>query len=689
MMMRSRFGLITNDILVFFLAATAYFAISVLFLFRLISSFGNAAQQDWGIPLTAQAAYSDLHSLFFAWQYTGFGGPPVGYWGLPYFQFLNAALAPLGFFGGTEVKELSVSLVALAGIAAYVLCKSFGLRFFSSFLSGLFFMATPLVFNWLTFGFIYYLIAYDLLPIMILITRKYLENSDLRYALINGVIFSVVLEQATFIVLYPLLWILFVLFESRGKPKIILRGLFFTFVSLSVWFLTALSFFTTFNKETFSFYQGSFFGVINAQYSHLSSLLNPIRLWGSTYNFQFETYFPKELALLSFIPALLVAFGILLKPRDRHVLFFSLAFLFVFVAYESYNNLHYIVYNLPFGAVFEAPSIFLVPASLGIAVLVGYVSETISRPSARFDNGLSRDISRIGISLLILILIISAGIPWWAGQASGTPIPGPPTKLNLYQIPSGYMKWSAAVPYDNENFVLYAPLNGNAQIMNTSYFSGSYEGVNYGIFTQVNNLPYISVFNNTQLLNELFSGSSTVGESWGLDSIKYIVVYTNVESTYNMSNLLNLLSRQNGIVKVANLSDVVVYQDEYAKPVAYANSSNATTQIIYHDPTSYKVLASSTSPYLLVLNQAYSSGWLASVNGTTLPSADHEKVNGFNVWFINYTGTMTINIHYGPQMAFLVSTMVSVGVLLVVLLFVGLATVIDVRAKKVDIFKTD
>src|SRR5208283_28060 len=106
-------------------------------------------------------------------------------------------------------------------------------------------------------------------------------------------------------------------------------------------------------------------------------------------------------------------------------------------AYESYNNLHYLVYNLPYGSIWEAPSIFLVPASLGLALLIGYSSYTFSRITIRFGNSTKRKVIRIFSFAVVLILIISASIPWWTGQTSGNPISGPPLKLNLYQIPSG------------------------------------------------------------------------------------------------------------------------------------------------------------------------------------------------------------------------------------------------------------
>ena len=155
-------------------------------------------------------------------------------------------------------------------------------------------MTTPVVFNWLMQGYIFYLIAYGLLPLVILTTKKFLETNDLRYALVNGIILSIAMAIPTFILIYPLLGFLFVLFESRGCLKIIRRGLVLTAISLSIWLLIMLSFFTS-RTAMLSFYQGNYFDVMVSQFYHFSSLIDPIRLWGSTFNYPFETYFPKKI----------------------------------------------------------------------------------------------------------------------------------------------------------------------------------------------------------------------------------------------------------------------------------------------------------------------------------------------------------------------------------------------------------
>ncbi len=540
-------------------------------------------------------------------------------------------------------------------------------------------MSTAVVFDWLMQGYVYYLIAYLLLPLLILTTKRFLETNDLRYALINGIMLSIAMAQPTFILIYPLLGFLFVLFESRGCLKIIRRGIVLTAISLSIWFLTALSFFTS-RTAALSFYQGNYFDVMLSQFNHFSSLIDPIRLWGSTFNYQFETYFPKQLIFLSFLPLLVTAIALLLRPRDRRVLFCALAYLFVFFSYQSYINLHYLVFDLPYGSIFEAPSIFLIPASLGLALLIGYASQDISRVFSKFNKVASRHLFHNACFIIILILVISASIPWWTGQTSGKPIFGPALKLNLYQIPSGYTEWSNVVAGDNEHFVLCLP-GGNVFIGNTGYFSdsyGPYGRVNGVIYSEVNNLPSVSASNSSLLLNELLGNNSQVGEIWGSFSIKYIVVYTNVGAPYNVTAILSSLSVQSGIVKVASFPDVVVYQDEYAKPVVYSDNSNATVEITYHDPTTYKIQANSTSPYLLVLNQVYSSAWIASVNGTKL-TTNNENSDGFNSWYINYTGSMAIDIYYEPQTTYIISWIASVVVLISVSVYIILATVRNLK----------
>ena len=531
-------------------------------------------------------------------------------------------------------------------------------------------MTTPVVFNWLMFGWIYYLLAYDLFPLMILATKKFVETNQLRFALVNGLILVAATSQPAFLLVFPTVVFLFVLFECRGFLNAVRKGVYFTFVSVSVWFISALSFFTSYNNsETLSFYHGDYFGVIQEQFRNFANIINPIRLWGSTYNFQFETYFFHGLIVLSFVPIVLAAFVLLWRPKDKRVLFFFLAYLTAIFTYLIYNNMQFLVFNLPLGGVFEAPSVFLVPASLGLAFLLGYVNNIL--PSwSKFRNVFHvRWVKHVSF-LLLLVLVISVGIPWWSGQVSGDPIRGPTTKLNLYSMPSGFTEWSNAVSSSGNYFVLYVPLDTNLQIRNSTYFSQVYEGINMGAFTEVNDLPYVSVANSSLFLGELMSGASGLAEQWGTFSVRYIVVYTDVLSAYNMSDILGCLSSQEGLFEFDRLPGVVVFENQFAKPVIYTNNADVELRVLRNNPTSFTVEANATGPYTIVFNQVYSKNWRAWVNGVALPESTHfQDQNGFNNWQIDQTGSTTIDLYYEPQTTYLISTIIAIITLIAVLVY--------------------
>ena len=668
-------NLLTGRKFGFLSVSVLYVVLSVFFLFGLIVNSGDVAQGDWGTPLTATAAFNDFSSRLFVHSYNGFGEASLGRFGFPFFQFFNAVLAPLGFVGGAEIKILSVFLVALGGITTYILARSFRLGKLSSFLAGLFFMSTPVVFNWLMFGWIYYILAYDLFPLMVLTTKKFIETNQIRYALVNGLILIAATSQPAFLLVFPTVSFLFVIFECKGFLNAVRKGLALSAVSLSVWFLSALSFFTSYNNgETLSFYHGDYFGVIQDQFRNFANIINPTRLWGSTYNFQFETYFFHLLIILSFAPVVLAALVLLWRPKEKRVLFFFLSYLFALLAYLVYDNMQFLVFNLPLGGVFEAPSVFLVPASLGLAFLIGYFNNIL--PSwTKFRSIFRVRWAKHASFLLLLVLVISVGIPWWSGQASGDPIRGPTTKLNLYSMPSGFTKWSNAVSSNGDYFVLYVPLDTNLQIRNSTYFSQVYEGINMGAFTEVNNLPYVSVTNSSLFLGELMSGASGLAEQWGSFSVRYVVVYTDVLSAYDMSDILTRLSMQEGLVEVEHFPGVVVFENEYARLVVYTNSSEADAQLIYNDPTLFKVQANSTVPFTIVFNQVYSGGWQAWVNTTLQDSAHFKDPNGFNSWQIEKTGNMTIDIYYEPQTSYRISTIISIITLIAVLVYLLLVLI--------------
>jgi hypothetical protein len=656
-------GLLITRVRALLLAGLAYSGISIFLLWSVITSRGDVTGQDWNIPITASAANSDFHQFLYVWQYNGFGGQPKPpRFGFPFLYLVQTVLAPLGFVGGNEIKVLSVFLVALGGVTTYVLAQSFRMKTVPSFVAGLFYMTTPILFNWLIFGSIFYIIGYDLLPFSIFLTKKFLDTNNFRYALVNGLVLAVVLYEPTLILIYPTLSFIFVLFECRAKLKAIIRGLGFILVSILVWVLSALTFFVSYNNGgTLSFYQGEFLSATVTQFLNLTAIINPMRFWGGTFNKQFETFFPQSLVLFSFLPLVVGFLALLFRPRKRQVLFFSVAYIFVFAAFEISLNLPLFVTSFRYGAVFEAPSIFLVPASLGLSLLIGTTTESASQYCIKLLHTRVRGIAKIATVVAIVSVIIIAGFPWWTGQLTGDPGPVGASRLNLYEIPQDYYSWTSATTTNGQHFVLYLPLQNNIQINNTQFFSNTYQGVNRAILTDINDLPYVSVQNSTLLLNDLLNGDRQFAITCGFLGIGYIVVVTNAIAQDNGVDLTQRLSQQNGLVKVLSYPDVIVFEDMYATAVVYGFGGDVHTQITYQDPTSYKLISNSTTSFYLVLDQSFANGWTATVDGIQIPSTDHiDTPDGLNSWFINQSGKLNIVLYYQPQTEYFASFVFSI-----------------------------
>ena len=88
---------------------------------------------------------------------------------------------------------------------------------------------------------------------------------------------------------------------------------------------------------------------------------------------------------------------------------------------------------------------------------------------------------------------------------------------------------------------------------------------------------------------------------------------------FSSNEVLSDLNESQGIVEIFSFPGAIVFEDQYAKPIVYSNSTNASVDIISVDLTYYKIAANCTSPFTLIFNQVYNLGWTASVNGNPIP----------------------------------------------------------------------
>lgn len=77
-----------------------------------------------------------------------------------------------------------------------------------------------------------------------------------------------------------------------------------------------------------------------------------------------------------------------------------------------------------------------------------------------------------------------------------------------------------------------------------------------------------------------------------------------------------------------------------------SNCDGPSLDVEKANPASYNVRVETAKPFLLVLLQNFDSEWSADVGSRPLA---HLEVNGFaNAWWVNATGSLTVQITYGP-----------------------------------------
>src|SRR3990167_6074965 len=173
-----------------YLAILGFFLGVSLFYFRgILLSPGAIIGADWGLPVTPIQVKQDI--LVFTWtnhnNLLGARRPYIT--GLPT-QSLIKLFSFLGLSGDFYSKFYLIFVFILAGISMYSLAKFLKLKELPSLLSGLFYISSPIFFNYSIMGWIYVLFAMGLLPFAVRYFIQAVEENWLKGAVLTGIIYA-------------------------------------------------------------------------------------------------------------------------------------------------------------------------------------------------------------------------------------------------------------------------------------------------------------------------------------------------------------------------------------------------------------------------------------------------------------------------------------------------------------------
>lgn len=548
---------------------------------RVVFSGEIIAGGDWSTPVTRLQLETAAKSGRFVWTHVSnvFG---VNQSYLTTFTYGLYYVASLALTGPQIDRILLVGSYTLAGTSVYTYARRVDLRRVAALAAGALYVATPVFFDYTAMGWTFVLVAFSFTPWVILLFTRSVNERSLLPALYLALLFTVGYSFASqAVVWYPVTMLLTAPFVLRSRAQALraIRTLAIcgsSFLALNLHWVLPLAKYGS-SVLTSSAAQRS------ALYGRNLDLVNIARGWGSLFNYQFETAYPRAFVALSFLPAVVGYTAFLVRPRDRRAQFFALLTLVPVAFYYMPDGF----YRLPFTAVIEERSRFILFQALGSSLLVALAIDRVL--SWRRSGGQRRVRIAEGVLGGLLVGLLLAGYPVWTGELTGRGKVREDIRLRMLQLPSEHdqVEWELARLPGTEK-ALYFPTGLMVGAESNPEFSGPYREFadSYAAYAprpggilqgdrRAENQPSVASFIGSP---DFLSAPRRPSETLGVMGIRWIVVRTDfLGGTYTNEQLVGFLDADAELLKHPR-GDVTLYENPLALPVLYAS-----TKPIFHD----------------------------------------------------------------------------------------------------------
>ena len=512
---------------------------------------------DFSMPFDRIKSFT---ANFYSWdsQSLGSANPRILAFNFPvFFYFAFSEIIGLSLVN-TE-KILFYGVFAISGLSMYYLTttllgtKSSKFKNLAGLISGLFYMLNPYVaLNILPVRQVSYMVIYALLPLFLGIFAKFLNKKrNVQSAIIVAIV--MLLATSAFVdpsfvplIFLPLL-IYLIFFIITNPKKTVMYSAFKFSLSFAIawsllnlyWLLPDLNSYSSELGKVSSAYASvgmSFQSIIELNSAPFLGAVRLLGLWSLNAGYRGDSYIlwaivyqnPILIAIGILIPVL-AFMPLLLKSRDKHVIFFSsFAVIGLILIVGSYSPLGNWIYRyVPlFGVLFNTPyARFGMYLTLAYAFLIGYaLAKLFGCLSSNFQKNhhITRRIQSGFPVVLILFLILGGyAFPLWTGQ-----VVRPSTSVlqgNRYQLPSYYQDASKWLGSDSSEFnIIIFPIStlGYGEL---KWVNGGYDGP----------YPAASLFPKT-LITSSSAGNGLAGEA------AQLIIGNSTEGAGKLLTLLNV-----------------------------------------------------------------------------------------------------------------------------------------------------
>jgi len=523
----------------------------IIFLFIFVSLFSMRTilqqdgvigmRHDWPIPSYSSQLQDRTTEIFYIWTPKSLGSNTV-YPACYLFRLLVESFSFVGFDGEMISKAFIIFVMALSGISLFYLAKTLKLNIYSSSIAGFFYMLTPVMFNKIIAGHLYYLLGYALTPFIIAFFIKVIDTKKVQYKYLigAGLLYALSGSQIQFFMMIFLF--LFILCLTKDSKETIRRffllGIILTIVFLMhlVWILPIVA-----NISYVSSSLTSSLGTQALSYHEIQNgpeIINALKLEGYSHPYTYSKLASKSVIspLLPIFEFLIVIFSflaIILKPKDKRVLFFSFVAIIVLFLCKAINPpigqiFSWLFLYTPLGIFREVSHLIFIPA-LCYAVLMGVTFQSLSeriKPNLKIIKLCK--LKKETIMTIVMVLIISMlSYPMLSGNFVG--------QLQTYELGPEYKQVYDKIYDEKEDFrVLWTPMVGSIQYDNLNY-SGTDPLIFYSpkpSFSR-NVYPFTSDANKYQQfisMNLYDNRTKFLGNLLSISTAKYIIYRDNYYS---------------------------------------------------------------------------------------------------------------------------------------------------------------
>lgn len=624
-----------------------YLLYSVIIFLPILTSQGIPMGGDWSQPYGKIQTMVHYEYFSNAWnELTAIGARNMALGFFPIALFMKI----LFFLGASTItysKYLLPLITTFAGCSLYSLLRYLKINKQVALIGGFVYITSPIFFNYSILGWVYILFFISaLLPLAAKNFLIAINEKSTKHLIITAIIFSIASIQAQAVIIFPFVFIILGLVGSKNFDdlKYLIKSL--SVILLIFFLLTAywLPGMLLFPEQSVS---GS--DIVGSSVSiGTSENLNPvniIRLFGSLYNFQFETIINHSRLLMatSFILPLLALCSLLVKKHRRWVISFWLIGLIPLLLYFLSQN-RQLLMHIPYANVFRDFSRFATLSTFSYAVLSSIFLEALIKKRQLFYKFL------FGGLISIWLIFVS---PWWRGEltnwAHGQ---GRDVRLRTFVVNQDYLDLEKYLASVDPNYkALYIPTGGYISFPRNEKFYGEYKEMQ-DIFSQFSPISG-SITLNDRNTEEYFVNRLNSNLTGDLIDIlrpvnyKYIILRKDAaisDKDIIVRNLNN--SVKSGDIKITS-DNATITLYELTSPSTLINSPTSAVEFSKKNSSKYSiVIKGANDPFLLFFNESFHPQWklfrdnknilTALLHSPVVEETSHFVVNGFaNGWSID------------------------------------------------------